>query len=114
MKKLLRIKRKGVYYVKIPLLAFLMLMGVITEAQVSSFSPINQLGSPSDFLGWEPSVNSDVNIRHLTPGEPILFGTNGVERMRISPNVNRSVLINTNTANNAKSSIRKILSNPLY
>jgi hypothetical protein len=55
-----------------------------------------------DFLGWNPSVNDDIRIRHLTPSQPILFGTNGVERMRISPNVNRSVMINAPAPNNAK------------
>jgi hypothetical protein len=43
-----------------------------------------------------------LEIRHDTPGENIRFGTGGVERMRISPNVNRSVMINAPAPNNAK------------
>jgi hypothetical protein len=73
------------------------------KGQVSSSNLTNTpVGLSPNFLGWDPSVNDDIRIRHLTPSQPILFGTNGVVRMRISPNVNRSVMINAPAPNNAK------------
>ncbi|MGB6038156.1 MAG: hypothetical protein WBG42_17905 [Cryomorphaceae bacterium] len=103
MKHLLKSKKWN-YQWFVPMLLLILLINCKpVSSQTSEVNPLNQPFNPlTDFLGWEPAVNSDVNIRHLTTGEPILFGTNGVERMRISPNANRSVLINTTTANNAK------------
>lgn len=55
-----------------------------------------------EFLGWDASVNTDVLIYHLTPGQPRIFGTNNTERMRISGDVNQSLLINVQNSSFSK------------
>jgi hypothetical protein len=93
---------------RLVLLSLLICFSCIANGQASEVNPLNDIGSSTDFLGWDPSVNDDIRIRHLTPSQPILFGTNGVERMRISPNVNRSVMINAPSPNNSKLRITQI------
>ncbi|MCZ4410105.1 hypothetical protein O3Q51_14880 [Cryomorphaceae bacterium 1068] len=44
-----------------------------------------------DFLGWDNTVNSTLEIRHDTPGENIIFGTSNLERMRIKPDARISI-----------------------
>ena len=64
----------------------------------------NTPGVPGiDFLGWGPSVDSDVFIRHRTEGQPIIFSTNGFDRMGIT--ADERILINTPNAFSAKMSV---------
>lgn len=53
----------------------------VAQSSSAGFSNIDQ--SSMDFLGWDNTVNSTLEIRHDEPGENIIFGTSNLERMRI-------------------------------
>jgi hypothetical protein len=47
------------------------------HGQASEVNPTNDLGLPTDFLGWEPGVTSTLHIRHNTTDQPIIFAMDG-------------------------------------
>ena len=63
------------------------------SGQASSIDINNAPQGPNEYLGWDASVMTELRIRHNTPGQPIIFATDGQERMRIISNGN--VLIGT-------------------
>ena len=60
-------------------LILLFLASAQAYCQASSTDPLNAPQASSDFLGWDPSVDSDVLIRHRTENQPIIFSTDGVD-----------------------------------
>ena len=57
------------------ILSSLCFMSLEFPAQATNSDPLNQPGVGPHFLGWDPSVNSDVVIRHRTENQPIIFST---------------------------------------
>ena len=56
------------------------------QTSVDQNQPQNPGGNPPfNFLGWEATVATELDITHHTQGQPIVFGTSGTERMRIQP-----------------------------
>jgi len=104
MKKLLK-------QIKVPdliwgILFFVLLM-VPSQSNSQAYSA-NNLNFPFDpgvdYLGWDASLEPEqLNIWHRTPGQPIIFRTNSVERMRML--VDGTVAIKTTTNDEAKFNI---------
>jgi hypothetical protein len=80
MKRLLKFE-KLLFYCSTALMSSLTLL---CEGQVSSL--INTPTGGNDYLGWNNSVMSDLEITHNTFGENIVFSTANIERMRIDQN----------------------------
>ena len=58
----------------------------VAQTSVDQNQPQTPGGDPPfNFLGWESTVATDLDITHHTPGQPIIFGTSNTERMRIRP-----------------------------
>lgn len=87
-------------------LIFVLCCSLLSNGQASEVSPFNNPFDPTtDFLGWNPGVNSAVEIRHNTLGQPIIFSTDGTERMRILPS--RTVAVNTTSNESARFNIEQ-------
>src|SRR5690554_2599212 len=72
-------------------LALISFPAVVPQAVAQTSVDQNNPGFPGgdppfNFLGWEATVDTDLDITHHTPGQPIIFGTSNTERMRIRPN----------------------------
>ncbi|MGB6036156.1 MAG: hypothetical protein WBG42_07795 [Cryomorphaceae bacterium] len=73
------------------------LVPVQLYAQATTVNPFNQdAGTPPEFLGWDDTVNSDLQIRHNEPGQPIIFRIAGNEYMRYTED--GSLAVNTCSA----------------
>ena len=56
-------------------------------------------GIVGKYLGWNASQNFDLRIRHDNVNEPIVFATDGQERMQV---INQEWLIGTMARNHPK------------
>jgi hypothetical protein len=60
--------------------SFLYNGALFAQASTAANNPFAQ----TDFLGWDANTNLDLEIRHDGP-RPIIFSTNQLERMRLTP-----------------------------
>ncbi|MFT6848756.1 MAG: hypothetical protein ACI83L_000032 [Cryomorphaceae bacterium] len=84
--------RKVLHNYLFAVFTFVMFTGYSASfAQSSSTNNGNSFIFNTDFLGWDNTINSTLEIRHDTPGENILFGTALAERMLIKPDARISI-----------------------